>query len=160
MPIFSVAELLDVAIKDEETGIAFYEALADVTKDPTVAEHLRHIAQQERHHKQRFTEMLKDVGAYKPQERYVGEYESYLRAVLDSRAFPEPAVAADEARRTSSDADAIATAIRLEKDALLFLREIKQFLPPTHVEYVEAVIREEQEHLIELTELRKRTRKK
>jgi len=159
MPIFSVSELLNIAIKDEETGIAFYEALAEGTKDPDLKEHIKHIARQEQYHAQRFREMLDDVGDFKPQERYTGEYESYLNAVLEARAFPGPAAAAEEARSAADDASALQIAMRLEKDTLLFLNEIKHFLPETHEEYIDAVIKEEREHLVELTNLTKKLKK-
>ncbi len=154
MPVFRTSELINVAIRDEETGIAFYKALAGITKDPELKEHILGISRQEELHAQRFREMLDDVGDYKPQERYEGEYESYLGTLLEARAFPAPEHAAAEAKRAKSDADAINIAMRLEKDTLLFLSELKEFVPDIHTEHIDAIIKEEREHLTELAKLR------
>ncbi len=156
MPIFNVAELLNIAIRDEETGIAFYDTLAEVSKNPELKEHIKAISRQEAKHAERFRAMLQETGEFKPQERYEGEYESYLQAILESRAFPSPEQAAQEAKKAASDADALAIAMRLEKDTLIFLNEIKGLLPRSHGEYVTAVIKEEREHLVEITRLQKK----
>ena len=61
MPLFRVAELINVAIRDEETGIAFYKALAGITKNPEIKERVLGISRQEELHAQWFREMLDEV---------------------------------------------------------------------------------------------------
>ncbi len=106
-------------------------------------------------HAQRFRKMLDDLGAYAPQEEYAGQYEAFLTALVESRAFPSPAEAARRAGAARSDAEAIDLAFRLEKDTLIFLREIRATLPPVHAGVVEAVISEERQHLTDLARLRR-----
>ena len=155
MPLFNVGELLTVAIKDEITGIAFYKALAAKTRLPHVASALVAISKQEERHKDRFARMLQDVGAYQPSETYTGEYDAYMRALLDTRAFASLEAAARNAATIGSDRDGLAMALRLENEALIFYNELRQLVPPTHEHYVEEVIREERDHLVEIARLMK-----
>jgi rubrerythrin len=156
MPVFQASELLNIAVKDEETGIAFYRTLAEKTSNVDLKEHLLAISKQEEMHANRFREMLKDVGDYKPQERYTGEYEDYLNTLLEMRAFPGPEEAIAKAQTITSDSEAISISLKLEKDTLLFLSELKNFVSDAHQEYIDAVIEEEREHLKELGELQKK----
>jgi len=153
MALFSVAELLQMAVKDEETGIAFYKALAEVARNSNVKDKCLAISKQEEGHARRFREMVQEVGEFKTAEEYAGQYESYVRALLDSRAFPEPEQAAERARQSASDKEAIDIAMRLERDTLLFLQEMKNFVPSTHTGYVDEIIDEERGHLSDLTML-------
>lgn len=158
MPVFSTSELLNIAVKDEETGIAFYRTLAENTKNTELKERLLAISRQEEMHANRFKEMLSDVGEYKPQERYPGEYTDYLNSLLEMRAFPGPEEAMAKAKTITSDAEGLEISLKLEKDTLLFLSELRKFVPETHWEYVDAVIEEEREHLKELGDLQKKLR--
>jgi rubrerythrin len=154
MALFAVAELLDMAVKDEETGIAFYRALAEATTSEHVKEQCLAISRQEEGHAKRFRKMVEEVGQYQSAEEYPGQYEDYVRSLLESRAFPDPGKAAQKAREAASDADALDTAMRLERDTLLFLQEMKNFVPQTHTEYVDEIIGEERGHLTDLTRLK------
>ena len=154
MRLFEVSELINVAVKDEETGIEFYSALADATKTPEIKEAILAIAEQEKAHRDRFKDMLTQVGDYKPHEEYAGQYGEYLRVLLENRAFPEPPAAAQRAREASSDAEAIDIALGLEKDTLLFLQEMKGLVPESNADLVEEIIKEEREHVVDLTNLR------
>jgi len=158
MSIFKTAELLNIAIKDEEVGIAFYNTLAGKTNNAELKERLLAIAKQEQMHANRFREMLEDVGEYKPQERYKGEYEEYLASLLESRAFQGADEATQAANKITSDSEGLKVAQKLEKDTLLFLSELKNFVSDTYQEYVDAVIEEERDHLTELSELQKKLR--
>ena len=99
MSIFDAREMLKIAIMDEETGIAFYHSLASATRRPDVQSECIAIGKQEEMHAQRFRRMLDDLGAYAPQEEYAGQYEAFLNALVESRAFPSPAEAARRAAR-------------------------------------------------------------
>lgn len=155
MPLFDVQELISMAVKDEETGIAFYRGLAEGTDSETVKERARDISEQEEKHRSRFQSMLDDLGDVEPVEEYPGQYERYVNNLLETRAFPEPEDAEEDARTCESDTEAIDTAMRLEKDTLLFLQEMRQFIPDTHTDYVDEVVQEERDHLSDLAELKK-----
>jgi len=154
MSVFDVRELLKMAVKDEETGIAFYRALAESTTKPQVKRACLEIARQEEGHRRRFQQILDSIGEFEPNETYPGEYERYLETLLEERAFPAPDAAAARARSATSDADAIGIAIGLEKDTLLFLEEVKRFVRQKDSAHIQAVIDEERQHLVDLTRLK------
>ena len=158
MPLFDVRELIEMAVKDEETGIAFYKALADVTETPGIKKGCLAISKEEEGHAQRFRGMLDEIGDYQPIEEYPGQHEEYVRVLLEDRAFPEPEKAAEKARAARTDIEAIDIAMRLEKDTLLFLEQMKDFVPQTHGDYIQEIIAEERNHLTELYDLKRALR--
>ncbi len=155
MALFDARDLLKMAVKDEETGIAFYKALAAATRQPQVKAQVLSIAAQEELHARRFQGMLDARGDTQPMEEWPGQYDDYMNALLETRAFPDPAKAAERARSVMSDVEAINIAIRLEKDTLVFLGDVKTLLPKSQHDAVEAVIDEERQHLVELGKLKK-----
>ena len=155
MALFDPRDMLRIAVQDEQTGTAFYKSLAAATKRPDVQAECIAISKQEEVHAERFQKMLDGLLPYEPMEEYDGQYEQYLNALIESRAFSTPEQAAARARAAGSDADAIDIALGLERGTLVFLGEIKSLLPPTHVELVQEVIKEEQNHVTELTRLKR-----
>ena len=156
MALFDVRELISMAVKDEETGIAFYKGLAKVAKTQDVKDTCMEIAQQEEGHAARFLKMLEEIGHYQPREEYAGQYDEYVRALLNNKAFPEPEKAAEKARSVRSDVEGVLIAMSLERDALLFYQELKTLIKPEYMEYVEEIIDEERGHLIDLARLKNR----
>lgn len=155
MALFNVRELIAMAVKDEETGIAFYRGLAENTDSEKVKQACEEICEQEKMHMSRFQSMQDELGDIDPAEEYPGQYENYVNNLLETRAFPEPKDAEEDARSCESDEEALDTAMRLEKDTLLFLQEMRKFIPETHTDYVDEVVQEERDHLSDLTELKK-----
>ena len=155
MTLFKMGEFVDMAIRDEETGIAFYNTLAEITTNDKIREGCKRIAKQEEAHAARFRKMLEEVGTYTAQERSEGEYEAFLTTLLTMRAFPEPALAADKAKKVKSDAEALDLAMGMEKETLLFLNEMRPYIPETHQSYIDDIVNEERQHLVDLADLKK-----
>ncbi len=154
MALFDIRELIKMAVKDEETGIAFYQALAESTDQPEIKDGIQAIAAEEEHHRDRFKGMLEKAGEWEPVEEYSGQYEDYVNALLENRAFPKPEDAAEEARSVANDAEAIDIAIGLEKDTLLFQQEMRGFISPEYNDFVDEIIDEERKHVKDLTRLK------
>ena len=154
MPLLYVSELIDIAIKDEEAGVEFYRALAASVRDGRVRERMLAIAAQEVAQVEWFKKMRAEIGEAQVAEQYPGEDDEYLRAIT-APAFPATADAGAFARRAATDAEAVDLAMRLEKDTLLLLTEMKRFLGEEHHKYVDVVIDEEKEHLVELADMRR-----
>jgi len=156
MGVVNVSDLLNMAVKDEETGIAFYTALAETTSNEEVKKTLQSIAKQEEFHRERFQKMLNNVGDYRPREEYEGQYENYLDALLSSRAFPTPEAAAEKAKSLNDDEAAIEIATELERATCLFLESVKTYLDEKATPYIEDVVAEERKHLVDLTALKEK----
>jgi rubrerythrin len=155
MPLFNIAELLQMAVKDELTGQAFYEALAQATGDADVREKCLAFAAQEAGHAVRFANMATEVEPGKQRtEGYSGQYGDYIGALLGSRAFPTPEAAAEKASSVGDDAAAVAIALGMEKDTLLFFLEMRDLVSEPDRKYMDAIIEEERMHVAQLSAMR------
>ncbi len=156
MALIQVNEFIKMAIQDEETGIAFYTALAEESDDREVADELRRIADQERTHKERFNRMLGEVADYTPREEYAGQYEAFLKTLYDTRPFLNPEQAAEKARAIGSPLEGAQLALQIEKDTLFFQQQLTKVLPGKHQHLVREIIDEEKQHLVQLAAIRDR----
>jgi len=154
MALFKMGEFINMAVKDEETGLAFYRSMAETTGNSKLKESFSKIADQENVHAERYRKMQGDVGDNFPREEYPGQYDNFLNALLSTRAFPEPEAAAREAKNLKTDLEAIDLALTLEKDTLLLYYDMQSFIPETHKNIVDDIIEEEKGHIEELAKLR------
>ena len=152
--MFDIAELVKIAVEDERTGVSFYSALAERTGNPELKKVWEELAEQERHHQQRFEEMLKSLGEPKVPEGYGGEYANYLRALTTDRAFPDEAAAVRMAQECEGDAAAVALALRFERDTLILMQEMRALVPEKDRSVVDELADEERAHIVTLTEAR------
>jgi rubrerythrin len=142
--LFSIRELLEVAIQEEQTGAAFYRALAQETDDDELEAFCIRVAEMEDAHENWFRDMLDrcrdaDIGREAP-----GEYLTYM---AQDRVLTSVDDAAQLARSFEEDAEAVNRALALEREALLFFLEVKEFVPADQVAILEEVIDEERQHV-------------
>ena len=154
--LFEVKELVEIAVEDERTGVAFYARLANRARDAELQRTFADLAEQERYHQKRFERMLADLGGHKPREQYPGEYMAYLRTLTNERAFPDEATAMKMADQCPDDAAAIALASRFERDTLMLMHEMRSLVPQRDKAIVDELTREEQAHLVTLAQARRR----
>jgi len=152
---FSGSELINIAIGIEGRGIAFYESMADETKDANAADVFRYLADMEREHLQTFQGMLAEADKFQFSEA-AGEYAVYLKALVDSAVFSDELIAAKMAREAESDTAALDLAIGAEKDSILFYYEMREIMPQRAQPTVNKIIAEEKSHLRQLTEIKKK----
>lgn len=152
--LFDVAELVRIGVEDEKSGIAFYTALADKATDTGLRQTFARLAEEEKRHCERFQAMLDQLGDYQPRESYSGEYMTYLRTMLEGRAFPDEQAAVAQAKACENDMAGVALAIRFERDTLLLMGEMRGMVPDKDRWVVDELIHEEQSHLVELDRAR------
>lgn len=146
--LFSVRELIEVAIREEQTGATFYRALAERTDSSDLREFAFKIAQMEDEHERRFRGLLDQLGDYEPKgESYEGEYASYMSYLLEGRIFPTGDESKALAERQMSDEEAVETAMGMERNTLLFYHEMLRFVPEEHHALLEDIIDEERQHV-------------
>ena len=146
--LFSPWELVNVAIREEHTGAAFYRALARRTDSDTLAEFALRVAEMEDEHERRFKELLQEVGGEQPPaESYPGEYEDYLAYLIEGRIFPMGEEGEALAARQASDEEAVRTAMEMERNTLLLYMELIRFVPESQRDVLEAIMDEERQHL-------------
>ncbi len=152
--IFSGSELLEVALGIEENGAAFYQALAEKTKDKNARAIYEHLAAEEIKHQKTFRGMLDKVGNYQPPEGYAEEYYLYLKSLVDNSVFTDVAHARQIAARVASQTEALDIGIQAEKDSILFYTEMNNLVKPADHQVITNIINQERDHLNQLTQLK------
>lgn len=152
---FSGSELINIAIGIEGRGVAFYDAMAESTKNANAAEVFRYLADMERGHIQTFQGLLAEADKFKFSET-AGEYAVYLQTLVDSAVFSDELIAGKMASGAESDIAALDLAIGAEKDSILFYYEMREIMPRQAQATVNKIIAEEKSHLRQLSELKKK----
>ena len=153
--LFSVRELSDVAIREEQTGATYYRALAVSTDSEELAEFLLEVAAMEDEHEAKFKGLLARLGEYEPMgEQYGGEHEAYMAYLVQGRIFPTGQDGVELARRQASDEEAVETAMEMERNTLLFYHEMVKFVPPDDRPLLEEIIAEERQHVSDFASYR------
>lgn len=158
MAVFTAGELFDIAVGIERNGVAYYDSLSQLTSDPSLKKTYEQLAQMERLHVGMFQKMRTGAGASGPvvPAPDEAEYGTYLKALIDSSVFTDDRVARELARRASGPAEALQLALGAEKDSVLFYIGMRDLVPQTDRDVVDGIIREERQHIRELSDLKRR----
>jgi rubrerythrin len=157
--LFSGSELLEIALGIERNGAAFYQALADKTKNKNAKAIYEHLASEERKHLNTFQGMLNTLGQYQPPESHAEEYMLYLKSLVDSSVFSNVTEAQQKAEKISGEIEALDTGIQAEKDSILFYTEMLNFVRQPDHKVVINIIDEEKAHLRQLSQLKQTLQK-
>jgi len=141
--LFSASELLNIAIREEVNGAAFYRALAAETGSAPLKNFAEKTAEMEDDHAEKFRNLLAEAGEYQPPESYEGEYEEYLSYLVEGRIFPLGEEGAALAAEQESDFEAVETAAEMEKNTLLLYQELIQFVPDSQQDILQSIMDEE-----------------
>jgi rubrerythrin len=151
MALYNVKQLLEMAAREEETGVAFYTGLAERAGNAKLRVLYSTLAAQEEEHAARLGEMAAVAGEQAiPPQQYPGRREAYVDALLGSRAFATPAEATAQAH-ILGDAESLRVALEMEKGTLLFYLEVRGALSGEHAGHLDAVVGEERGHVTKLS---------
>ena len=153
--VFSILEVVNIAVDDEEAGAAFYSVLAESASDTALRSTFADLAEQEKGHKQRFEKLLRELADGRDLEPLTGESSGYLQALVGSLVFTNEQAAQTAARGCPNDAAAIDLAIRFERDTLALMQELLPLVPEKDAAVIEKLKQEERSHLVTLAEARK-----
>ncbi len=154
MSVFDAREILLFAIRIEENGEAFYRNMSARLPEPVVKGLFRNLAEQELAHKEIYRSMLSKLQAYTPPETYTDEYGAYLRAYVDDKIFNAQRLEAYAATIGTAKV-AVDFAIDRELESVLYYQGIIRIVPEEQKSEINKIIREEQNHFMKLSELRK-----
>lgn len=153
--LFFANEIIKMNIQEEHNGAIYYNALSESARNDFLRKRAGDIAKQELVHKQRFQELLDKIGEPERFETYPGEYEGYIDALLQNKMFPNED-AARKSAQSKSDLEAVEFAMQTERNTLLLLNELRKHIDDRDLKYVDITIEEEQEHLVQLNNIRQR----
>jgi rubrerythrin len=151
---FNAEEVLEMAIRIEKNGAAFYRKAASLQKDEASKTFLETLAAMEDRHQAGFEGMKRTLSeadraktVFDPQD----ELLLYLKAMADAHGGEGSPDAANRLTGEESMAQVIETAIGLEKESILFYVGLKDVVPPDMGrEKIDAIIAEERKHVAQL----------
>jgi rubrerythrin len=152
--LFLGSQICEMAIETEKKGAAFYDAVASAAKTREVRDFCLRMAAAEREHEATFKAMLSSLAHYSPAESYPGEYVDYVHALLERDVMPAEEAGKRLAAGAESERDAVDFAIQFEKSTILFLQEMRNFVPQQQRPAVDKLIEEERSHVTGLVQLR------
>ena len=145
-------DVVEVGLKIEQNGRKFYTKVAELSKTADIRELFGFLAVQEQRHIEQFRAIMRSGGSYRPPEAIAEEQMAYVRALASMFVFtPDfpPEYAAVQAQTPEA---AIEIGINVEKDSILFYRNVEDYVPPKEAETVRELRRQEETHLRILTE--------
>ena len=152
---FSGAEVIDMAVKIEENGYAYYSQAVKAAKTKELKALFKTLANEEHEHIKVFAgfrKLLRQENA-PGFTAYNEEAAGYLSALADTRVFTFVGEGARLAKAIKSEKQAVNTAIGMEKDSLLFYYELGGMMRGRDRLILENLIEQEKAHLRKLTAL-------
>lgn len=141
---FVLEDLLNIMIELETFGNKNYASLAEKAADRKLSEYFGVLASMELKHKAIFEDLKASVISFE-QTDLDPEYTAYLDATLKNAIR---FMKVNSIGETTIDFDyGYDLAVSLEKDAILFLIEIKSLMPQIHHATIDTLIEEERSHL-------------
>lgn len=153
--IFSGSEIVELGVQIEKNGRDFYNSIARKVKYPSASEIFKFLAGEEEKHIAVFQRILDSVEKYEPAEAYPGEYFAYMNALASEYIFTQKDKGIKIAKDTKNDAEAIELGIGFEKDSIIFYEGMKKVVPEHDCKILNSLITQEQNHLKQLTDLKK-----
>ncbi|MFC1823630.1 ferritin family protein [Thermodesulfobacteriota bacterium] len=149
--MFSIEEILDIAIQLEKNGENVYQKAATVKRDPTMGLLLQRLADDEAKHAQWFMDMKKSVGKdiVYPQLEEMGR--KILKKAVGDQAFT---LGEADLSKVRDSRRLIELALEFEKDTVIFFEMIGNFVNDQDtLSHLNEIIEEENRHVSLLQKL-------
>ena len=158
-PIFTAREVLQVAVRNEQEGEAFYRTVAERTAEPAVRKLFLLLAKEEARHAKSFRAMLAKAGRDAAGKAELDEYTGYMIAYYSANLL----FAANQAERLKAEADPVAAldfGIRQELDSIDYYAQVRELVPDAQAKQIDKIIAEERGHFLKFSRLRQKYRAK
>ena len=148
---YSATEVIEMAIKTEESGRKFYQGFAKKTKSPKLKQLFEFLASEEIKHKRNFTDLYKTIKDSPQSVPYNWEEMSlYLKAITESRFFLGQTKSINLVKIAKTSKQALDFALGFERDTLLFYTEIISIVSAANRRLVEKIVAQEKNHIRQL----------
>jgi rubrerythrin len=142
--MFSIQDIIDVAIQIEENGEQFFRNAMQKTKDPALISLLQWLADEETEHIRWFKTLKRTV----QQSVEISELEKMGRALLREAVGDQRFALGDTDFSKIKQVEALlALAIKFEKDTVLFYQMLQPFMEDREtVDQLKKIVEEEERH--------------
>ena len=156
MAILQPSDIIDIGIEKEIKRRDFYALAADQFSDNAeLAKLFGKLRDWEEGHIVKFKRIREDVKGGNYAESYPGEIQEYMTAIVNSDLY-EKLDAESFALTVKTPEAALDAGIGFEKDAILFFGGLANFVEPKAREVIQELISEEQMHMLQLFEMKKK----
>jgi rubrerythrin len=151
MALLTGDEIIEMAMRLEESGEAFYNAVAGQATDPRVKALFEELALQEQYHRRAFQQMGRDVVELALSPEQWDQFQAYTDALLQNQFFANPENALNLAAQAKGEREALGAALSFEKETLLFFHELRDAIRGPAQQTVGQIIEEEKRHIQRLS---------
>ncbi|TDA70109.1 MAG: hypothetical protein D9V47_02865 [Clostridia bacterium] len=150
--MFRASEVIEIAVAMERNGRALYQAMAAAAASPKVKDLLDKLAAAETQHITDFSTLGRQFENYAPPESYPGEYEDYVKALVDAGVFARDLDPKELVGQCTTDEAILDLALNFEKETIIFFHTFPRLVfSPEEQKAVSRLIREEEEHIVQLS---------
>lgn len=153
--LFCANEVIEMGIQILENGRDYYQDIARLTKNQEIKETFSWLMKEEEREISAFREILGSVEKCEPFEIYDGEYASYIKSLTETYKYSKVNQGKETVKKIRDNGEAIAMAITIEKDTMLFLHELQNVVRERERKVVGKLIKQIQEHITRLNKLKK-----
>jgi rubrerythrin len=156
MAVLQPSDIVDIGIEKEIKRRDFYALAAEhFSEKAELAALFGRLRDWEEGHIRKFEKIRDDVKGGNYAESYPGEIHEYMAAVVQSDLY-ENLDAESFALAIKTPEEALEAGIGFEKDAILFFGGLANFVDPKAREVIQELITEEQQHMLQLFEMKKK----
>ena len=146
--MFSIQEILDLAIRLENNGESVYRHAVDEVSEPELVSLLRWMADEELQHARWFSELKRKFKSHSVELFMAEMSREVFTDFLGEKSFSHQDVDFSKIDRVS---DLVAVFIEFEKDTILFYETLKPFIEDNDtLNNLEEIIAEENKHIAQL----------
>lgn len=151
MTLLTGDELIEIAMRLEEHGEAFYTAAAEEAAKAEVKALFEELALQEQYHRRAFQRMGRGVVELALSSEQWEQFQAYTGALLRQSLFDRPESALGQAVEAPAKQDALQAALGFEKETLLFFHELRGAVKGPARQTIDRIIEEERRHIQRLS---------
>jgi rubrerythrin len=153
--LFCANEVIEMGIQILKNGRDYYTDIARLSKNDQLKDTFTWLSAEEGRHIKTFEVLLTDVEKCEPFEIYDGEYAAYIKSLIEGYNYTKVNQGKEIAKKAKDNGQAIDMAISYEKEAILFIHEMKNVVRERERETIADLIKKVQEHVTRLYRLRK-----
>ena len=147
MALLTGNEIIEIAIRLEESGEQFYTTAAQRATSAACRALFEDLAEQERHHRRAFQRISRDLIELALAPDQWEQFQAYTGALLQQSFLSKPDNALNLAVNAADERAALHAALGFEKETLLFFHELREVVRGAGQLTVERIIREEKRHV-------------
>ena len=151
MALLTGDEIIEIAMRLEERGEAFYNAAAEKATTDEIKTLFEELAIQEQYHRRAFQQMGRDLVQSILSDEQWEQFQAYAGALLDQRLFDNPEGSLSEVAGVEEEREALRAALGFEKETLQFFRELRGVVKGADQQTVDRIIGEEEHHVQRLS---------